>query len=83
MAGAEDIAEYVLASLFCIPVSVRIASPQDRHRPIFPSERQAVGKAVSARREEFAAGRAAARAALADFGFAPCEIPQAPDRRPI
>jgi 4'-phosphopantetheinyl transferase EntD len=83
MAVPEDIAEDALASLFLIPVSVKIASPQDRHAPIFSGEHQAVAKAVTTRREEFAAGRAAARAALVDFGFAQCEIPPGPGRRPI
>lgn len=49
--------------------------------PAWPGE--ALPQAVPARRREFAAGRQAARAALAAIGAKPVAIPQGADRAPI
>lgn len=57
-----------------------IAGPQP---PLLAPERAAVQTAIPARQHEFAAGRACARAAMADLGFGPTAIPMAPDRAPI
>jgi 4'-phosphopantetheinyl transferase EntD len=50
---------------------------------LWPQEIAAITRAVPKRRAEFAAGRAAARAAMAELGRAPCTIPQGPDRAPL
>ena len=49
---------------------------------LWDEEAAAVARAVPKRRTEFAAGRCAARAAMAEIGFAPAAIPQGPDRAP-
>lgn len=50
---------------------------------LWDEEAAAVARAVPKRRTEFAAGRSAARAAMAEIGFAPAAIPQGRDRAPI
>jgi 4'-phosphopantetheinyl transferase EntD len=49
---------------------------------LFPEERAAVSKAIPARIAEFAGGRSAARAAMAQLGLPPRAIPARPDRAP-
>jgi 4'-phosphopantetheinyl transferase EntD len=49
----------------------------------FEAEEQLIARAVSRRRDEFRAGRAAARLALAQVGCAPCAILAHPQRDPI
>jgi len=51
--------------------------------PLWPQEAAAIAKAIPRRLTEFAAGRRAARSALAQLGLPPTAIPQAPDRAPI
>jgi 4'-phosphopantetheinyl transferase EntD len=51
--------------------------------PLFPVEEAAVSRAVVKRRNEFAAGRSAARAALVGLNQMPSEIPMAEDRSPV
>ncbi len=53
--------------------------PQRLH----PEEFAAVRRAVPRRQREFAAGRQAARQAMADIGWPPEAIPGAPDRSPV
>ncbi len=50
---------------------------------LWPTERTSILAAVSKRQSEYAAGREAARQALAKIGHAPVAIPSAPDRSPI
>lgn len=50
---------------------------------LWPVERDAVAGAVPHRLAEFAAGRAAARAALAALDHAPAALPMGPDRAPV
>jgi 4'-phosphopantetheinyl transferase EntD len=50
---------------------------------LWPTEREAIAGAVPHRLAEFAAGRAAARAALAALGQPPVALPMAPDRAPV
>lgn len=50
---------------------------------LMPAEAEAVANAVASRRREFAAGRAAARAALAEIGVHGRAIPAGPDRAPV
>lgn len=51
--------------------------------PLWDEEAAAVARAIPKRRAEFAAGRSAARAAMAEIGIAPVAIPQGRDRAPI
>ena len=55
----------------------------DAAHDLWPGERAAMARATPARRAEFAAGRAAARAALCGIGLLPFAIPMAPDRAPV
>ncbi|MHA6347702.1 4'-phosphopantetheinyl transferase family protein [Roseivivax sp. CAU 1761] len=59
------------------------ADPGAAPGPLYAVEEAAVIRAVAGRRAEFAAGRAAARAALAAIGVAPQAIPMAEDRAPV
>jgi 4'-phosphopantetheinyl transferase EntD len=49
----------------------------------YAEEARAVARAVPARRREFAAGRTAARSALAQLGIAPAPIPVGAGRAPV
>ena len=49
----------------------------------WPDEARAMANAVPHRRREFAAGRAAARAAMTAAGLMPAAIPMAADRAPV
>lgn len=51
--------------------------------PLWDEETAAVARAIPKRRAEFAAGRSAARAAMAEIGIAPVAIPQGRDRAPL
>ena len=50
---------------------------------LYPVEAQAVARAVPARAQEFAAGRACARNALSAIGMDPVALPVRADRRPV
>jgi 4'-phosphopantetheinyl transferase EntD len=50
---------------------------------LFPQEMPAIARAVPKRRAEFAAGRRAARAALAEIGIAPVAVPVGDHRAPV
>ncbi|WP_238363861.1 4'-phosphopantetheinyl transferase family protein [Mesobacterium pallidum] len=64
-------------------VGLGTADPTDPARALWPEEALAIRRAVPLRAAEFAAGRRAARAALAALGHAPAAIPRAPDRSPV
>lgn len=68
--------------LFAAPVSCCIATPDMYYEALFEEEAMTVARAVVKRRREYAAGRAAARRALAAFGFAPAPILSLGDRTP-
>jgi 4'-phosphopantetheinyl transferase EntD len=53
-----------------------------RGEPLMPAEIAAVAQAVTHRRQEFAAGRAHARRAMAALGIPPAPIPPRADRTP-
>lgn len=55
----------------------------DARLPHAPWAGEALRGATPARLREFAAGRAAFRAALAEAGLPPCALPMAPDRSPV
>lgn len=57
--------------------------PIDGSHQAFEVEAQAVRHALSSRQNEFTAGRAAARGAMAALGAPPVAIPRAEDRRPL
>ncbi|MFT3812144.1 MAG: 4'-phosphopantetheinyl transferase superfamily protein [Acidovorax sp.] len=50
---------------------------------LYPEEFEAIRNAVPRRQREFAAGRQAARQAMAQIGWPPAAIPSAADRSPI
>lgn len=74
--------EAALASLFPPGTSVASERVGQPVLPLLPGEEGAVAGAVPARRAEFAAGRAAARRALAGLGMRPVALPAGPDRAP-
>ena len=63
--------------------SVVVAVEQCGSFPLFPDEERVVEGAVASRRHEFAAGRAAARRALAGLGWPPSSIPSGEGRAPV
>jgi 4'-phosphopantetheinyl transferase EntD len=71
--------EVGVAALFDVPVSVGITDPRAPQPPVLPEEAAALARATPARRREFAAGRAASRAALG----AALPVPMAADRSPV
>jgi 4'-phosphopantetheinyl transferase EntD len=72
-----------IAQLFARPVAVGVAAASMYDQPPFAEEALVVARAVEPRRREFAAGRACARLALAELGFAPAAIAIGPDRAPV
>lgn len=76
--------ETALAALFPADVAVAICTlPAANPRDLWPEERQAMIGAVPGRLAEFAAGRQAARSALAALGLRPTALPMGPDRAPV
>jgi 4'-phosphopantetheinyl transferase EntD len=73
----------VIARLFPPSVAVSIATPDFYDRFPYPAEAALVGAAIAARRAEFAAGRNAARAALAQLDVAACPIPRGAHGEPL
>jgi 4'-phosphopantetheinyl transferase EntD len=73
----------VLASLF--PVDVVVVARRSPGDPsdLMPAEALHIAKAAPKRINEFAAGRACARAALAAFGVTGFALRAAPDRQPL
>lgn len=63
-------------------VGVGLTDPRDPPTGLWPSEAAAMSRAVPKRRAEFAAGRRAARAAMADLNVAATGIAQGRDRTP-
>lgn len=75
--------EAALAELFPPSVAVAAVPITTDHFPLDPAEAHAVLGAVPARRAEFAAGRLAARRAMAALGLPPASIPMGLDREPL
>jgi 4'-phosphopantetheinyl transferase EntD len=75
--------EAALAALFPAGTAVAAAPVMAGTRPDWPEEAAAVAGAVPRRVAEFAAGRAAARRAMAALGLAPVPIPMGADRAPV
>ncbi len=80
---AQDIRIAGLTALFDLPVRFGFADPRAPAPSLYPQEARAVATARRKRRREFAAERAAARAALVALGLPPQPVPMAPDRAPV
>ncbi len=61
---------------------IGLSDPRDPAIGLLAGEDAALGRAVPARRASFAAGRRAARAAMAQLGLSPAAIPQGPQGAP-
>lgn len=72
----------MLRALLPGPVAVAGGRIADLQGPLLPAEEAAIATARAARRADFAAGRTAARAALAALGHPPCPLPRDP-RGPV
>lgn len=65
-------------------LSIAVSDPTDPGKhDLFPTEQAAVARAIVRRRDEFAAGRRAARNALTAMNKPASEIPMAEDRSPV
>jgi 4'-phosphopantetheinyl transferase EntD len=76
-------AREVVAGLFPGAVAVRVGAIGTAPVSPFSEEAQTVARAIVRRRNEFFAGRALAREALADFGAPPIALPRGEDRAPV
>ncbi len=75
--------EAALKSLFPPEVAAAVVGIGGTNAPLWPGEATAMAGAVPARVAEFAAGRDAARRALAVLGLPPAPLPMGPDRAPL
>lgn len=73
----------VLRALLGPAVGVGVADPRDATDDLWPQERGAVLRALPQRHHEFAAGRRAARLAMAQLGLQATAIPQGKQRAPV
>ena len=80
--GSQGLAAAVQA-LFGPGVAVEAADPQAPATGLLPGETEVTGRMVEKRRREFAAGRRAARAAMASLGLPAVAVPMGPDRAPV
>ena len=72
-----------LRALFPDGIAIALSDPQAPQKPLWPEEAGAIAKARPSRVREFAAGRAAARAAMADLGHDALPVRMGEDRAPI
>jgi len=72
----------IVEALFAGPVRAAVASPAMYAAPLLGAEAEGAARWTPKRRAEFAAGRAAARVALAALGSPPQELPRRADRAP-
>lgn len=80
--GPQGLAAAV-QNLFGPGVAVASADPRAPATGLLPEEAAPAGRMIDKRHREFAAGRRAARAAMAALGLPPAAIPMGPDRAPI
>ena len=73
----------ILAGVLPAGVASAVWGVDATEASLHPGEERAVARAVAGRREEFARGRACARAALAALGATPGAIPAGPHRAPV
>jgi len=71
-----------LRALLPRPIATAVV-PATGPLSLFPEEQRAVALAVSSRRADFAAGRSAARKAMAQLGMPAVAIPVGPRREPV
>lgn len=64
-------------------VGIGVTDPAAPNGPLWPAETVAMTRAIPRRQAEFAAGRAAARAAFSEIGLPRVAIPQGRDRAPV
>jgi 4'-phosphopantetheinyl transferase EntD len=83
--GPDDIALLSAAarSLFKGPVGLGVNDPRAAQPDLYPAEAAYVVGARPERKQEFAAGRSAARQAMIDLGGVQAPVPAASDRSPI
>ena len=62
---------------------IGVTDPRDPAEGLWPTEAPAIARAVEKRQRDFAAGRRAAREAMAVLNIAPTAIPQGEQREPI
>lgn len=79
---SQGLAEAV-QNLFGPGVAVAAADPRAPATGLLPEEAPPAGRMIDKRHREFAAGRRAARAAMAALGLPPAAIPMGPDRAPV
>lgn len=72
-----------LEALFTAPVALALDGPSAPPEGLWAVERAAMAQAVPAREREFAAGRRAARRAMAALDYRPEALPMGADRAPI
>lgn len=72
----------VLRQTLSPSIGMGVADPRAPAPPLLPTEEPATARMREGRRREFAAGRAAARAAMADLGLPPAAVPMGADRAP-
>ena len=75
--------EAALRDMLGPSVAVALTDPRAPEQGLFQEETAAIAQAVPKRRREFAAGRRAARAAMAKLGKPAQAVPMGPDRAPV
>ncbi len=83
VAGGGTVALALRLVRAVLPETVSVGAVAVGAAEAWPDEMAAVARAVPKRQAEFAAGRAAARAALAGLGLPPVSLPRLPDRLPL
>ncbi|MCA0995295.1 4'-phosphopantetheinyl transferase family protein [Alloyangia pacifica] len=83
MAGAADLRDLLTRAALPEGLVWAVSEPTEDLSELYPVEREAMSRAVPARRAEFAGGRLAARAALRQLGLPDQAIPKAEDRAPV
>lgn len=79
----RDAIEVYLGAEAATRVGIGLADTRSRAEGLWPSEQIATGSMVEKRLREFAAGRAAARLAMAELGVGASGVRMAADRAPI
>ena len=74
--------ERAVRGLFDVPLGLGLTDPGLPQPPVWPGEAEAMTGAIPARRNEFAAGRAAARIAMQDAGLPARAVPVQANRAP-
>ncbi|MEO0911427.1 MAG: 4'-phosphopantetheinyl transferase superfamily protein [Pseudomonadota bacterium] len=85
MGGGIDISSSakLARSVFSGPISAAATDPRQDPGGLMPEEAAAISRAAPKRKREFAAGRLAARRAMAALGHANEPLPMASDRTPV